>query len=144
MPIGCDFGTMFIVAARKNKEGKTSVTAERNCFFSVGPEFEDMLNASDYRFVRDIENGEDRLFICGKDALKIANLVGVGKEKLRRPMANMVINSKSDKRAVKMLKFLSQAVVGPVEYEGEVAVISIPSDPISGEFNNIFHTNTHS
>ena len=40
-----------------------------------------------------------------------------------------------------MLKHLSQAVIGPPKEEGEVAVISIPADPLDGEFNNVFHKN---
>lgn len=147
MAVGFDFGTNFIVSARKNEEGKTLINSERNCFFAVSADFEDIADSSGFKFIRDIENGEEKLFILGRDALKISNLYakndvhGERKTGLRRPMQNMVINSKSEKKAIQILKYLSQSVIGPPKYEGEVAVISIPADPISGEFNNIFHSN---
>jgi hypothetical protein len=147
MAIGIDFGTCFLVAAKKDENDKTTITNERNCFFDVDVEFEDMLKSSDYNYVKDTENGEERLFIVGKDALKLANLYAKNNKSgsrtsgLRRPMQKMVINSQSDKKAIQMLKYMIQALVGKTEKEGEIAVISIPSNPIDGGFNNVFHSN---
>ena len=56
-------------------------------------------------------------------------------------MANMVINSKSEKKSIQMLKHMVQRLVGEPKYEGEVCVISVPANPISGEFNSVFHSN---
>ena len=147
MARGFDFGTMLIVSAKKNAEGNAELKSERNCFFDVSSDFEEMISSSNYNYIKDTENGEERLYILGKDALKLANLYakndnsGDRKSGLRRPMQNMVINSKSEKKALQMLKYLSQSLIGKPDYEGEVAVISIPSDPLSGEFNNTFHSN---
>ena len=144
-PVGFDFGTMFLVAARKDEEGKTKAIAERNCFLKVGIEFEDMVKSSDFKYIKDEENGQECLYIVGTDSLRLSNLLqttsnsGERKSALRRPMADMIINSKSEKKAIQILKYISQAIIGPPQEEGEVAVISIPADPLSGEFNNVFH-----
>lgn len=147
MAVGIDFGTMYVVSARKDEEGKTIIKNERNCFFDVGSDFEEMLSNSDFNYIKENENGEEKLFVLGKDALKLANLYaqneksGIRVSKLRRPMQRMVINSRTDKKAIQMLKYMSQSLVGKPDYEGEVAVISVPADPISEEFNNVFHSN---
>jgi len=147
MSVGFDFGTSNIVAARKDEDGKTILSVEKNCFFDVGTDFEEMLEGSGFTYIKESENGEDRLFVVGMDALKLANLYssneksGVRTSGLRRPMANMVINSKTDKKAIQMLKHMSQSLIGKPKYVGEVAVISVPADPLSGEFNNVFHSN---
>jgi len=147
MAKGFDFGTMFLVSARKDKDGKTVINAERNCFLGVNTEFEDMLGSSEFSYIKDVEDGEEKFFVCGTDSLRLANLLqtndshGERKSPLRRPMANMVINSRTDKRAVKMLKYLAQAVIGPPKEKNEIAVVSIPANPLSGEFDNVFHSN---
>lgn len=147
--VGIDFGTMFLVCAKKEKDGdklKTVANAERNCFFDVSSSWEDMLANNDYNFIKDSENNEERLYVVGKDALNLANLYaekdnsGDRKSGIRRPMQNMVINSKSDKKSVQMLKYMSQSLVGKPSSENEVAVISIPANPLNGSFNNTFHS----
>ena len=65
---------------------------------------------------------------------------GDRKSGLRRPMQKMVINSKMDKKSLQILKHMSQKLVGPPKYANEVCVISIPANPISGAFNNNFHS----
>lgn len=146
MAVGIDFGTMNIVVARKNDEGKVTVAAEKNCFFDVPTDWEDMLTGSDFNFTKLVENGEERLFVCGKDALRLANLYskkdtsGDRVSGLRRPMQNMVLNSKSDKMSVQMLKFMVQNLVGPPKEEGEICFVSVPANPLSGQFNNNFHS----
>jgi len=147
MPIGIDGGTNWLVVAKKDKNGKTFVTGQRNCFIDMDPDFEDMLSASGYNYIKDIENGEEKIFVVGRDALTLSLLYskndknGGRETRLRRPMSKMVINSKSDKRAIKMLKYMLQSLVGKPDKEGEIAVMSIPADPVSGEFNTLFHQN---
>jgi hypothetical protein len=145
--VGFDFGTAFLVVARKDEDGKVVIKGQRNCFLDVGVEFEDMVSSSDYDYIKDIENGEEKIFVVGKDALALSNLYskndikGDRKTSLRRPMKKMVINSKSDKRSIKMLKYMSQSLIGKPKKKGDIAVISIPANPVSGEFNNLFHQN---
>ena len=150
MPIGIDFGTSYLVSARVSKEenGTPRLLTERNCFFAVNIEAEDIISSSEYNYIKAEESGEEKIFILGKDALKLANLYasndaisGERKSGLRRPMQKMVINSKTDKKAIQMLKYMSQGIAGKPEKEGEVAVISVPADPVTGEFNNVFHSN---
>ena len=143
--VGVDFGTAIIVVSRKDKDGKTIVRSERNCFIDMDKGFEDMINPEDYNFIIDEENGEERIYIVGKDAIKLDNLYsskdaeGNRVSNLRRPMSKMVINSKTDKKAIKMLKYISQGLVGKPEHDGEICVLSIPSSSLDGSINNTFH-----
>jgi molecular chaperone DnaK (HSP70) len=147
MAIGVDFGTMFLVVAKNDENGKMTIANERNCFYDVSIDSEEMLMNSDYKYIKDTENGEEKLFIVGKDALKLANLFaknsksGERKSGLRRPMQKMVLNSSMDKKAIQMLKYISQALAGKPAKEGEVAVISVPANPVDDNFNNVFHSN---
>ena len=150
MPVGFDFGTSYLVSARDadgEEQSGPKLLTERNCFFAVDTDAEDIISSSGYNYIKAEESGQEKLFILGKDALKLANLYasndvnGVRKSGLRRPMQKMVINSKTDKKAIQMLKYMSQGLIGSPKKENEVAVISIPADPVTGEFNNVFHSN---
>lgn len=146
MAVGFDFGTMNLVAARKDEQGNMQVSAERNCFLDTSTDWEDVLKANKSNYIKQEENGEERLFVVGKDALNLANLYagkdlsGDRQTALRRAMQDMVLNSKSDKKSVQMLKYMSQNLIGPPKKEGEVCVVSIPANPIDGKFNNTFHS----
>jgi len=145
--LGFDFGTSSLVAARRNDKDKIKVAVERNCFYRVGTDFEDMLSDGKYNYIKDTEDGEEWIYICGIDALRIGNLFakndssGERVSKLRRPMQRMVLASSTDKKAIQMLKYMSQSLAGRPKYEGEVCVVSVPSAPISGEFDTVFHSN---
>jgi len=147
MAKGVDFGTAILVCARKNDEGKTISNSERNCFIAIDQEAAEALDLSNYNYIKETENKQEMVYIVGKDALKLSNLFaqndthGERKTSLRRPMSKMVINSRTDRKAVSMLKYMIQGLVGAPAYEDEVCVLSIPANPLSGDFNNIFHSN---
>lgn len=147
MAKGIDFGTAILVVAEKNEEGKTVVTSERNCFIDMDKDFEDMMNSSEYNYIVEEENGEERLYVIGKDAIKLDGLYSSKDEEgnrisnLRRPMAKMVINSKTEKKAIKMLKHISQGLLGKPSYEGEICVLGVPSGSIDGKIDATFHAN---
>jgi len=142
-PVGFDFGTSILVSARKNKDNETVIKSERNCFVDIPVDGEDMLAGSNY--IKDTELGEERIFVIGKDSIKICNITssndsnGQRRTMLRRPMANMVINSRSEKKAIQMLKYMSQKLIGPPEKDGEICVVSIPANPLDGSVSNTFH-----
>ena len=146
MAKGFDYGTAILVAATKNKKNETIIKSERNCFIDVGKDFEDMIEKSEYNYIVDEENGEEKFYIIGKDAIVLDNLYshkddsGTRVSKLRRPMASMVINSNTEKKAIKMLKHISQSLLGKPSYEGEVCVLSVPSAPLDGTINTTFHS----
>lgn len=143
MAVGMDFGTSILVVARKDEDGKTVVKSERNCFIDVSTEGEEMLAGSNY--IKDVEAGEEKLFVIGKDAIKLANItarndsMGERKSGLRRPMAKMVINSKTEKKAIQMLRHMAQNLIGKPDKENEVCVVSIPANPLDNTFSNTFH-----
>jgi hypothetical protein len=145
MAVGYDYGTAINVVARKDDEGKTVVQVERDCFIAMGKEFAEMINLDEYNYVTDVENGEEKIYIVGKDAIKLDNLQpskdaeGNRISTLRRPMSKMVINSKTDKKAIKMLKHISQGLIGPPKYDGEICVLSIPASSLDGKVDNSFH-----
>jgi len=145
MAVGFDYGTSILVVARKNEEGKVEAFSERNCFLDVSIDAEDMLAGSNY--IKDEENGEERLYVIGKDAIVLANMnskndpISGRTSGLRRPMAKMVINSKMEKKAIQMLKYMSQNLIGQAKEEGEICVVSIPANPLDQTFSNTFHEN---
>lgn len=145
MAVGIDFGTAIVVVARKDEEGKTVVKSERNCFIDMDKEFEEMINPSDYNYITDEENGEKRIYVVGKDAIKLDNLYsskdadGNRVSNLRRPMSKMVINSKTDKKAIKMLRHISQGLLGKPKEDGEICVLGIPSGSLDGKIDATFH-----
>lgn len=144
MSVGLDFGTSILCLAEKDDKDKTVVRSERNCFISLDTGFEDMLVNSGYKFIKMTENDEERIFVIGKDAIKLDNLT-MTREKdqsdLRRPMAQMVINSKTEKKAISMLKHMSQSLLGPPSHDGEVCCFSCPSNSIDGKVTTTFHAN---
>lgn len=145
MPVGIDFGTAILVVARKDKNNDTIVKSERNCFIDMDRDFEDMIEKSEYNYITDEENGEEKFYVIGKDAIVLDNMYsskdqsGNKVSRLRRPMASMVINSKTDKKAIKMLKHISQSLMGKPAYEGEVCVVGVPAAPLDGSINTTFH-----
>lgn len=145
MSVGLDYGTSMLVVARKDDKDKTITRTERNCFIDLEKDFSEIINQSDYNFIKEIENNEEKFFVIGNDAIKLDNLLasrnsqGIKVSGLRRPMAKMVINSKMDKKAIKMLKYISQAIIGKPKYDGEICVLSVPADPIDESFDAVFH-----
>jgi len=143
--VGVDYGTSILVSARKNDEGKTIVKSERNCFIDLDMDFLDMVEKSEYKYIIEEENSEKKLYVIGKDSMILDNLYsskdinGNKTSRLRRPMASMVINSKTEKMAIKMLKHMIQGLVGKPKYDDEICVISIPSSSLDGTINNAFH-----
>lgn len=146
MARGFDFGTSILVVAEKTDDGKTTVRSERNCFMDVGLDFEDMISQSGYSYIVDEQDGEKKIFIVGKDAIKLANLMsqneddGTRKSGLRRPMKRMILNSKQDKKAMQMLKYISQSLLGKPRKQGEICVYGVPADPLDKSHNTTFHS----
>ncbi len=146
MATAVDFGTSILVCARKGEDGKTTIKSERNCFLDLDVDFMDMVEKSEYKYIIDNENENKRIYIIGKDAIILDCLYsskdasGNKVSRLRRPMASMVVNAKTEKMAIKMLKHISHSLVGKPKYEGEVCVIGVPSSSLDGSVNNTFHT----
>lgn len=137
MAVGFDFGTAIIVAARQDEQGEFTTRSERNCFIDLDKEkFEELLGENDYSFLDEKENGVEKKMVFGKDAIRLANLFKL--PTVRRPMKNMILNSKSDPKAIKMLKYMTQGLLGPAK-EGEVCYFSIPADPIDKSQKTTFH-----
>src|ERR1035437_1988339 len=142
--VGIDVGTAWLCTARRNSEGQISLHSDRNAFIDIDPGMESMIES--YSYIKDTENGSDRLIVLGRDAVTLANLYSKTTKDgrtslLRRPMKYMIINSKSEKKAVMILRHMLHNLVGKAEKEGEVAAVSIPANPINSDQNNVFHTN---
>lgn len=150
MAKGVDFGTAILVVAEKDEDGKTIVRSERDCFISFKKsEFEQnsaILEDGAYNFIEEEEDGEQKIFIVGKDAIKLDNLFsavdsrGIKVSNLRRPMQRMIINSKTDKKAIIMLKYISQNLLGKSKEKGEICVFSCPANSVEG-VDATFHKN---
>ncbi len=133
MAIGLDIGTMNIVSARKNKEGKTITKRIRDAFVDLPISAKKMLKLN--KNVSYVEQ-DDRILILGDEALEFASVFG---KTARRPLQDGLINP-NEQGSLDVLVFMIESVLGVPQTEGEVCYFSIPADPIDDKTRNtIYH-----
>jgi len=133
MPVGLDIGTMNIVSARKNKEGKIVTKRIRDAFVDLPISAKKMLKLN--KKVSYVEE-EDRLLILGDEALEFASVFG---KTARRPLQDGLINP-SEQGSLDVLVFMIESVLGTPKTKDEVCYFSIPADPIDDKNRNtIYH-----
>lgn len=126
--VGVDVGTAFIVGARI-ENGKNVLRTVRNCFLALDDLTDDInwLKENTNSSIVDIEDedGEVKSFVIGNDAMSLPNA------KVRRPMAQGIINPSEEEAAIIISKII-EMVVGPAQYPGEIACASVPATTVSG------------
>lgn len=145
---GQDFGTMFLVTCRENKDGKIQYNTVRDCYrvIDYDEEFEDTLKAQGASYVRD----DSKIYVLGGDAYLQAGMAefgagqaGSNEDILQRPMKDGILNPDSPKMAMTIMRELAKLCIekdiGPAR-PGEVLYFSIPADPVDSSINNKFHT----
>lgn len=120
--VGLDIGTMNIVSARKNAEGKTESKRVRDAFLDVPLHAKKMLKLSQVPYVE----REDELLLVGDTALDMANIFG---KEVRRPLQDGLI-SPSEIDSVEVLGFLLKSVLGEPQHDSEHVYYSIPAAPL--------------
>ncbi|MFH1894567.1 MAG: cell division protein FtsA [Patescibacteria group bacterium] len=131
---GLDVGTAFIYGAQK-MGSRVNFTTQRNAFFDVErSEFtEDILKGSNVKYVL----GEDKIYVVGDDAMKLANVFG---RSARRPMRNGVISSEEDE-ALPLIELIIKSVLGAPFEKNELCYYSVPALPVDADFDITYHQN---
>lgn len=128
--VGCDMGTMNIVAARRTANG-VSTKRIRDAFITVPKENSRMLRLSGVNF---FERG-DEVVIVGDAANEMANVFGA---ESRRPLqAGLVAAGEID--ALEILGSLVRHVLGEPRVEKEVCYYSVPAAPIDDPGRDIVY-----
>lgn len=131
--VGLDIGTMNLVSARQDANGKSVVRRVRDCFIDLDASAKKQLKMSKIDYLQEGDN----LLVLGDSALTLANLF---KREVRRPLARGVVSA-GELDAQKILSYLLHSVIGDPLEEGEPCYYSIPAAPVDQEGQDvIFHT----
>jgi cell division ATPase FtsA len=131
--VGLDIGTMNIVAARRDDDGKVNNVRIRDAFIDLDMEAKRSLKMSKVDY---IEKGET-LIVIGDSALTMANLF---KRDARRPLNRGVISA-GEIDAQEVLGLLIKSVLEDPVVENEHCFYSVPAAPIDDLGQDIiFHT----
>lgn len=136
--VGIDVGTNLLVGAISEDGGDPTFKSQRDCFYRIIPKTE--VNRNSIRMSLDKRNvsyivDEDGTFIVvGQDALDMAV---ERNDVAKRPMQKGVISPK-DKASLPMLKLIIKELIGEGK-SGDKCVFSVPSTPIDGDFDIIYH-----
>lgn len=128
--VGCDIGTMNIIASRKEGEG-IQTKRIRDCFLDMDVEAKSMLKLSGVSYIE----SDDRILILGDPAIHTANIFG---KEVRRPIANGLI-SPQEVDALSVLSILIENVVGKPKEKGEVCCFSVPAPPIDNPGQDVLY-----
>ena len=136
--IGLDIGTSTLVAGIAENGGAPVFKGQRDCFYRIKPKTTVNKNSIkmslDKRKVNYVEDEGGSFVVIGKDALDIAV---ERNDVVERPMIKGVISPK-DKAALPMLKFIIKSLIGDGK-KGDKCFFSVPSAPIDGDFDTIYH-----
>lgn len=136
--IGLDIGTSTLVSGIVEEDGVSVFKSQRDCFYKIIPKTAVNKNSIkmslDKRKVSYVEDEDGAFIIVGKDALEIAV---ERNDTAERPMVKGVISPK-DKAALPMLKFIIKSLIGEGK-KGDKCFFSVPSAPIDGNFDILYH-----
>ncbi|MCK4526441.1 hypothetical protein KAW18_03650 [candidate division WOR-3 bacterium] len=136
--VGLDLGTNMLITGISEDGGDSIFKNQRDCFYKIKPKTK--VNKSsikmslDKRKVNYIEDEDGSFVIIGQDSLDIAI---ERNDVVERPMVKGVISPK-EKASLPILKLIIKSLIGEGK-EGDKCVFSIPSAPIDGNFDIIYH-----
>lgn len=119
--VGCDIGTMNVVAARKSPSG-VETRRVRDAFLELPVDSKKMLKLANVSYVE----RADELLILGDAAMDTANIFG---REARRPLSAGLVSS-SDIDAMEVLGLLIKNVLGEPKVPGEHCYFSVPAAPV--------------
>jgi len=142
-----DCGTAFLVKGEIDITDEPAFTRERNCFLlaAATDDTEETLQENNWSYAK----YEDKHYILGEDAIKLKNLLTVGKQDdnivitkigdLRRPMKDGILNTGAEKLSVAIIQKLIANLIGPPSKPGEVLCFCAPGDPVDKNLSVVFH-----
>lgn len=119
--VGCDIGTMNVVAARKSPSG-VETRRVRDAFLELPVDSKKMLKLANVSYVE----RADELLILGDAAMDTANIFG---REARRPLSAGLVSS-SDIDAMEVLGLLIKNVLGEPKVPNEHCYFSVPAAPV--------------
>jgi actin-like ATPase involved in cell morphogenesis len=133
--VGVDIGTCNLVITRQTTDNVFVNRYHRNVLFQLpaSEESNELLQRGDYLFIKT----NDKFFIVGEDALRLASAVGKS-EDIVRPMQNGTLNSELSSSS-ELLFFIVKALCGEKTIENEPLRFSIPANDKSSKMDNRFH-----
>ncbi|MBF0511158.1 MAG: cell division FtsA domain-containing protein [Candidatus Omnitrophica bacterium] len=131
---GLDVGTMNLVGAEQNAEGKIKLKLIRHTFLDIDANAFTMGMLKKQK-VQYAELG-GKVYILGDSAFELANIMN---KTVRRPMQDGVM-SPGEADAVPIFGLLIDAVLGKPEEKGQLCYYSVPADPIDANFNIVYHS----
>lgn len=136
--VGLDVGTNSLVVGISEDGGDPIFKSQRDCFYRIVPKTTVNKNSIkmslDKREVSYIIDEYGAFVIIGQDSLDIAI---ERNDVAKRPMIKGVISPK-DKLALPILKLIIKDLIGEGK-EGDKCVFSVPSAPIDGDFDILYH-----
>lgn len=136
--IGLDLGTNMLVAAFVGEEGLPIFKMQRDAFFTIVPKSDVNRNSIKTSLEKRAANfvvEEMNLIVVGQDALEIAI---ERNDVAKRPMQRGVLSPK-EKQSFPILKLLIENLIGKGR-KGDKVVFSVPAEPITDEFDVVYHT----
>lgn len=136
--VGLDVGTNLLIGAISEDDGDPIFRSQRDCFYRIVPKTEvnkkSIKMSLDRREVSYVTEEDGTFVVVGQDALDIAT---ERNDVTQRPMQKGVISPK-DKASLPMLKLIIKELIGEGK-EGDKCVFSVPSTPVDGDFDVIYH-----
>lgn len=130
---GLDIGTVNLVSALQEEDGRTVVRKQRNVFIDIPLDQyqKNMLTRLNVPYV--IQN--KKMYVLGDAAFELANVLN---KNTRRPMKEGLISPK-ETDALPVMKLLIENILGKARKESETCYYSVPGEPIDSELNVIYH-----
>ena len=130
--IGCDIGTMNIVAARRQEDGSVETSRVRDAFLDLDQSAKRMLKLSGVNY---LDQGEDGIIVVGDAAMEMANVFG---REARRPLSQGLISA-GEMDALEILGVMIKNVLGDPATEGEACYFSVPASPVDADRDVVYH-----
>lgn len=128
--VGCDLGTMNIVAARRTDKG-VETHRIRDAFLDLPEEHRKMLKLSGVNYI----STDDGLVIVGDAAYEMANMFS---REVRRPLQSGLIAA-GEIDALEILAILVKHVLGKPAEENEACYFSVPAAPVDDPDRDIVY-----
>jgi len=131
--LGCaiDIGTMNLVSARQNQQGKVVTKSIRDCFLDLEPDAKKTLKLSRVPYTEQA----GQLVVLGEAAFRFASLF---KREVRRPLQRGVIAA-GELDAQKILSLLIFHALDVPLTAGEACHYSVPAAPVDDTTQDVFY-----